>query len=140
MDVRLLQALSDVLGGDYASVTIAAGPSGSDVGSNVSQALYARGGQLTAGTGTPIPLLRGVAADRATRSALGGGPKSASAGGMAAGDKILSDSALKAQLAVYGVKAAFIVGAVAVRYAVLVRADRKAALGNPTDEGTEETS
>ncbi|MGS0567187.1 hypothetical protein ACU8V6_00060 [Vibrio alginolyticus] len=65
-----------------------------------------------ASTGAPIPLLRGIAADHATVAAIGGGSKATGGKGIVGGEKILSDSELKAQLATYGVKAAVIVAQV----------------------------
>lgn len=127
MDPRLLMAISDVLSGGSVSTTITAGPSGAQVGAEFRQDMLNSAAKGNASTGTPIPLLRGVAADRATTAAIGGGSKLTGGTGIAGGEKILNDSELKAQLATYGVKAAVIVAQIALRYGVLVRQDRKAA-------------
>lgn len=127
MDPRLLMAISDVLSGGSVSTTITAGPSGAQVGAEFRQGMLNSAAKGNASTGTPIPLLRGVAADRATIAAIGGGSEATGGKGIAGGEKILNDSELKAQLAMYGVKAAVIVAQVAIRYGVLVRQDRKAA-------------
>ncbi len=129
MDPRLLMAISDVLSGGGVSATIAAGPSGAQAGAEFRQAVLDSASKGNASTGTPIPLLKGVAAESATIAAVGGGSKAAGGKGIAGGEKILSDSELRAQLATYGVKAAVIVGQVALRYGVLVHRDRKAARG-----------
>lgn len=127
MDPRLLMAISDVLSGGSVSTTITAGPSAAQVGSERRQDMLNSASKGDASTGTPIPLLRGVAADRATVAAIGGGSKATGGKGIAGGEKILSDSELKAQLETYGVKAAVIVAQILLRYGVLVRQDRKAA-------------
>ncbi|MBH0098051.1 hypothetical protein I6E68_02720 [Salinibacterium sp. NSLL150] len=126
MDPRLLIAIGDVLSGENLQ-TIASSGSASKTGVEVRQALLVQAGSQKASTGTPIPLLRGVAQTDATHAAAGGGAKSAGGRGVEGGIKTLDQAELTAQLAVYGVKATAIVAAVIVRYGVLVHRDRKAA-------------
>ena len=130
-------AISDVLSGGGVSSTITAGPSGAEAGAEFRSAMLDSASKGNASTGTPIPLLKGVAAERATIAAVGGGSKAVGGKGIAGGEKILSDSELKAQLAMYGVKAAVIVAQIAVRYGVLVRRDRKAARMAERESGGE---
>lgn len=80
-----------------------------------------------ASTGTPIALLRGVAAKRATMAAVAGGAKAAGGGGIIGGMRVLGQKSLQAQLAIYGITAAVLVAQIGIRYAVLVRRDRQAA-------------
>lgn len=137
MDPRLLMAISDVLSGGSVASTITAGPSGAQMGAEFRQDMLNSAAKGNASTGTPIPLLRGIAADRATVAAIGGGSKLTGGKGIAGGEKILSDSELKAQLATYGVKAAVIVAQILLRYGVLVRQDRKAARAAELEAGQE---
>lgn len=134
MDARLLMAISDVLAGVDLTNTITAGPRPSAAVSAVRESTLKTAAMKNASTGTPIPLLRGIAAERATMAAVGGGAKYAGGAGMAGGEKFLSEKSLQAQLAVYGIKSAAIVAQIAIRYAVLVRRDRKTALEIQTDE------
>ncbi|WP_146033042.1 hypothetical protein [Arthrobacter sp. AFG20] len=80
-----------------------------------------------ASTGTPIPLLRGVAAEHATMAAVAGGSKASGGGGIDGGMRLLDQKSMQAQLLVYGITAAAIGAQIGIRYAVLVRRDRKAA-------------
>lgn len=137
MDPRLLMAISDVLSGGSVASTLAAGPSGAQVAAEFRQDMLNSAAKGNASTGAPIPLLRGIAADRATVAAIGGGSKVTGGTGIVGGEKILSDSELKAQLATYGVKAAVIVAQVMLRYGVLVRQDRKAARAAELEAGQE---
>lgn len=120
-------AISDVLSGDGVSATITAGPPVARAGAEFRQAMMNTASKGNASTGTPIPLLRGVAAERATLASIGGGSKAVGGEGIAGGEKVLSNSELTAQLSTYGVKAAVIVAQIAFRYGVLVHNDRKAA-------------
>lgn len=127
MDVRLLIAATEVLGGsgahDLVGTVVTAGETKTRIRSGILNWATTR----DAGTGTPIAELHGAARDNAVMAAIGGGPKALGGGGRAAGEKTLSQEGLKAQLVTYGVDAAIVVTQIGIRYAQLVRQDRKAA-------------
>lgn len=127
MDARLLLAISDVLSGDDTAGLVSGGVSATESASAARQSVLRNASTKNASTGTPIPLLRGVAAERATLSNVGGGAKSAGGGGMEGGQKVLTEAELKVQLAVYGIKAIAISAQIAMRYAQLVRHDQNGA-------------
>lgn len=127
MDPRLLIAINEVL--TEAGIDIA-GPGAiaeAKAGPAVRQSIFARAATKNASTGTPIPWLRGIAAERATIAAVAGGAKAAGGGGIIGGMRVLAQKSLQAQLAVYGITASVIVARIGIRYATLVRRDRKAA-------------
>lgn len=124
MDSRLLTAINDVLADAGIDVAVAAG---AEAGPAVRQSILDRAATKNASTGTPIPSLRGVTAERATMAAVAGGAKAAGGGGIVGGERVLGQAALQVQLATYGITAAAIVAQIGIRYAMLVRRDRKAA-------------
>jgi hypothetical protein len=135
MDPRLRIAIYDVLTDAGIDVAIPGSIAGAKAGPAIRQSILPSAAMKNASTGTPIPLLRGVAAERATMAAVAGGAKAAGGGGILGGMRVLAKSSLQAQLAVYGITAAALVAQIGIRYAVLVHRDRKAAR-----EGTPDTT
>lgn len=125
MDSRLLTAINDVLV-DTAIDVANAGSAAGEAGPALRKWIRDKAATKNASTGTPIPLLRGIAAERATLAAVGGGAKSAGGRGMVGGGRVLDQAELKIQLANYGITAVTLVAQIGMRYAVLVRLDRTA--------------
>ncbi|KRE64420.1 hypothetical protein ASG79_15615 [Arthrobacter sp. Soil761] len=126
MDPRLLIAIHDVLTDAGIDVAVPGSIAGAKAGPAVRQSILNRAAMKNASTGTPIPLLRGVTAKRATMAAVAGGAKAAGGGGIIGGMRVLGQKSLQAQLAIYGITAAVLVAQIGIRYAVLVRRDRQA--------------
>jgi len=132
MDVRLLTAINDVLADRGFDFKVSdSSRQASENALHAKQSLLDHAGTKNASTGRPIADTRGAAKENATMAALGGGAKSAGGGGMAAGAKNLDMAGIQVQLATYGITGvvtlAEITGLVGIRYAALVRRDRKAA-------------
>jgi len=126
MDPRLVAAILDVLGESPTNVSLGA-TAGRAAGPAVRKSILGRAATKNASTGTPIPNLRGIAADRATLAAVGGGAKAAGGSGIAGGLQVLDKAVMTVQLAAYGITAAAIVAEIGIRYAAHVRSDRAAA-------------
>ena len=133
MDSRLLAAMNDVLTDAGIDVAVADSVAG-EAGPVVRQLILNKAATGNASTGAPIPSLRGAAAQRATLAAVGGGAEAAGGDGMVGGQRVLDQAALQVQLASYGITAAAIVAQIGIRYAVLVRRDRKAAREAAADD------
>lgn len=127
MDPRRRIAINDVLTSAGIDVAIPGSIAGAKAGPAIRQSMLHSAAMKNASTGTPIRLLRGVAAERATMAAVAGGAKAAGGGGIVGAMGILARKSLQAQLAIYGNTAAALVTQIGVRYAVLVHRDRKAA-------------
>jgi hypothetical protein len=134
MDIRLLIAINEVLiekGFEY-NVPLSSQRASTNA-VQAKQSLIKEAATKTASTGRPISQTRGVAKENATMAALGGGAKSAGGGGMAAGAMNLDTAGIQAQLVTYGITGvvtlAEITALVGIRFAALVRRDRKAARG-----------
>lgn len=136
MDPRLLIAISEVLTEAGIDIAVPGTIAAAQAGPAVRQSILARAATRTASTGTPIPLLRGIAAERATIAAVAGGAKAAGGGGILGGMRVLAQRSLQAQLAIYGITASVIVVQIGVRYAALVRHDRKAAREATPEKGS----
>lgn len=140
IDPRLRTAINDVLSYAGFGTATAGGVAARKAGPLAEDALLRSAARKSASTGTPISLLRGVAKDRAALAAVAGGAKSAGGGGMAGGLQILTQRALQAQLAVYGITGGALVVAIGIRYAVLVNRDRKAHQEQDHDPDADEGS
>ena len=128
LDLRLLVAINDVVnGGDLDSDLSLAIRQAAAAGPAVQQSIVDRAATKNASTGRSIQSLHGIANDRATVAAVDGGAKWAGGGGIEGGERVLSEKAVQAQVAAYGITAVATVAEIAVRYALLVRRDRKAA-------------
>jgi hypothetical protein len=132
MDVRLLTAMNDVLADRGFDFNISdSSRQASENALHAKQSLLDHAGTKNASTGRPIADTRGAAKDSATMAAVGKGAKSAGGGGIKAGERALSTAGIQAQLVTYGISGvvtlAEISGLVLIRYAALVRRDKKAA-------------
>ena len=127
MDLRLLQAINDVLDNDAISDATQGVIWGANAGSKIQQEILGMAGKMNASTGIPIRLLKGAAKDRAALAAIAKGAKSAGGGGIAGGQRILQQQSLKIQLITYGITSAVVIGRIAARYVVLVRVDKRTA-------------
>ncbi|MBX3078504.1 MAG: hypothetical protein KF692_04660 [Cryobacterium sp.] len=126
MDTRLLTAINDVL--ENAGIgTAVAVSTATEAGPAVRKSMLRKAATKNASTGTPIPSLRGIAADRATMAAVAGGAEAAGGGGIIGGERALNQAELKIQLATYGITAVAVVAEIGIRYAALVAQDWKAA-------------
>ncbi len=126
MDARLLIAINDVLPGLDADALFATNLS-AEAGEHVRWAALHNAATKNSSTGTPNSELRGAAAKSATLATIGGGAKWAGGEGIGGGTRILKEADLKVQLATYGITAVKIVAQIGLRYAELVRLDRRAA-------------
>lgn len=136
MDPRFLIAINEVLTEAGIDIAVPGVIAGAKAGPALRQSILARAATKNASTGTPIPWLKGIAAERATIAAVAGGAKAAGGGGIIGGTRILAQKPLQAQLAIYGITAAVVVAQIGVRYASLVRRDRKAARESTAEKGS----
>lgn len=122
----LLLAANDVLFEGQGLDTAASAAADAHVeGKKLRQDLLDAAGRAMAGTGTPIPELRGIARENATMAVLGNGPKYAGGEGIAGGVKNLSRAERRVALSGYGVTAATTIALIGTRYLTLVRKQRK---------------
>ncbi|MFB0835682.1 hypothetical protein ACX8Z9_04575 [Arthrobacter halodurans] len=127
MDPRLLLAIGDVFGDAGITFAVESGFASAAAGRTIRDSMLAGAALREASTGTPIRVLRGIAASDATLAAVAGGAKAAGGGGKDAGARMLGQASTQVRLAVCGTAVASLAAVVGVRYAVRVGQDRKAA-------------
>lgn len=127
MDSRLVQAINEVMGDSTSQSQMIGTPVVAWGAGQVTKIrILDKAVTEAAGTGTPIPQLRGIARAKATMATVGGGTKAVGGGGIDGGLKSLRNNAIAVELAIFGISGAVTVARIAVRYRQLVVIDRQA--------------